>query len=101
MVVARLMEVYRGHASIPSGFGPSVVTIGNFDGVHLGHQALFQQTKARGKKSVVYTFEPHPVRILNPALAPPRITPEAEKVRLIAEQGIDVCVIEPFTREFA
>src|SRR4051794_18228182 len=99
------MEVYRGYMTVPAGLGKTVVTIGNFDGVHRGHQALFRDTVAAAArlhaKSTVFTFEPHPVRILNPSLAPPRITPEAEKVRLIGASGVDLCIVEPFTPELA
>jgi riboflavin kinase/FMN adenylyltransferase len=99
------VEVVRGFRSLTSPLTGTVVTLGNFDGVHLGHQALFrlvvERARNRGGKAVVYTFEPHPVRILNPSLAPPRITPEAEKLRLIEAHGPDVCIVEPFTAELA
>ncbi len=99
------MRVVQGFQTLPAPLQKSAVTLGNFDGVHLGHRALFDQTiaaaKALGAPSVVYTFEPHPVQVLAPALAPPRLSPEKEKLRLIAASGIDVCVIEPFTKAFA
>jgi riboflavin kinase/FMN adenylyltransferase len=99
------MDVFPGHSAVPADFPESVVTLGNFDGVHLGHQVLFKhallRARASGRKCVVFTFEPHPVRILAPKLAPPRITPEKEKVRLIAEAGIDACVVQPFDKDFA
>lgn len=83
----------------------SIVTIGNFDGVHLGHQALVSQivtlAQAQDLQSVVYTFDPHPVRILNPKLAPPVITPRQEKLRLLEALGVDGCVVEPFNRDLA
>ncbi|MCC6810687.1 MAG: bifunctional riboflavin kinase/FAD synthetase [Deltaproteobacteria bacterium] len=104
------MDVFKGHAAVPKGYGDAAVTIGNFDGVHLGHRALLghaiDRARALGRKTIVYTFEPHPVRILNPSLSPLRITPDVEKVRLIGEVragafGVDAVVVEPFTREFA
>jgi riboflavin kinase/FMN adenylyltransferase len=104
------MNVFQGYHAVPKDFGETAVTIGNFDGVHLGHQALLthaiERAHVQKRKCVVYTFEPHPVRILNPALSPRRISPEAEKVRLLGELktahgGIDTVVVEPFTREYA
>lgn len=100
------MDVFAGHKAVPPGYGETLVTIGNFDGVHLGHRALvshaIDRAKAFARKCVVYTFEPHPVRILNPALAPLRITPEPEKVRLLSQiDGVAAVIVEPFTREFA
>lgn len=81
----------------------SVVTVGNFDGVHLGHQALMNAVKQRavGLQAVVYTFEPHPARVLNHKLAPKVITARQEKLRLLTDLGLDGCVMEPFTRAFA
>jgi riboflavin kinase/FMN adenylyltransferase len=85
--------------------GGTVVTIGNFDGVHLGHREIFRRvvSKARSLRSVaaVITFEPHPLRLLNPAKAPPRINTPAEKVRLVRASCIDLLVILPFTRKLA
>ncbi len=82
-----------------------VLTIGNFDGVHKGHLALFDRVKeiAKGIKgqSVVMTFEPHPIKVIRPGNGPPLITPIKQKLRLISESGIDVIICLPFTREFA
>lgn len=103
-------RVFDGYRTLPApgaatALGETVVTLGNFDGVHLGHQALMAHIARRaaetGRKSVVYTFEPHPVRILNPKLAPPRITPRDEKLRLIGALGINAAVVEPFDLAFA
>jgi riboflavin kinase/FMN adenylyltransferase len=81
------------------------VGIGNFDGVHLGHQRILatvieNATADRGT-SVALTFDPHPLTILRPAGRPPLITPLEEKVRLLDQIGVDVLLIVPFTREFA
>jgi len=99
------MEVYRGLDAIHGGFSASVVTLGNFDGVHLGHQEIFRRLKARASElktqALVLTFDPHPVRVLRPAMSPDLITPLEEKLRLIAECGIDGVVLADFTKEFA
>jgi riboflavin kinase/FMN adenylyltransferase len=84
---------------------PSVLTIGTFDGVHRGHQRLIghvvARARARGVRSVVLTFDPHPRAILAPESAPPRLTTVADEAALIASLGVDVLVIYPFTRETA
>jgi riboflavin kinase/FMN adenylyltransferase len=82
-----------------------VITIGNFDGVHLGHQEIFRRVKrkARSKngKAVVFTFEPHPLKLLRPEKCPPLITPYAKRIRLIQHFGMNAVVVAKFTREFA
>jgi len=99
------MEIIRDLAEISKPFDNAVVTIGNFDGVHIGHQALFRQVieKARNIKgtSVVMTFEPHPIRVLNCHKHFPLITLYEQKAELIGATGIDKLVCVPFTREFA
>jgi riboflavin kinase/FMN adenylyltransferase len=81
------------------------VVVGNFDGVHLGHQLLFRETRecarALGGEAVVFTFRPHPVKLLAPDLAPPLITPYEVKLDLIDRCGMDVVVEEEFTHELA
>jgi len=83
----------------------AVVTIGNFDGVHLGHQALFrkviEQARLLDGKAVAITFEPHPVRVLKQNGLPPLITIYEQKIELIAQAGIDVLFCIRFTPEFA
>ncbi|MDD2604569.1 MAG: bifunctional riboflavin kinase/FAD synthetase [Desulfobacterales bacterium] len=90
---------------IKKPFPSAVLTIGNFDGVHVGHQALFHQVieeaTALGGTSVAMTFEPHPLRVLKPNGHPPQITVNAQKLELIAGTGIDVIICVPFTRTFA
>lgn len=82
-----------------------VVTIGNFDGVHLGHQAIFRRLSDRAKKkngtSIVFTFEPHPLKVIAPARAPKLLTTFKDKVNLIKTFGIDVLICANFTKEFA
>jgi len=99
------MQIIIDLGEISKPFKNAVVTIGNFDGVHIGHQALFRQVieKARdmGGASVVMTFEPHPLRVLNSHKHFPLITLYEQKVELIGATGIDTLVTVPFTREFA
>lgn len=82
-----------------------VVTIGNFDGVHLGHQAIFRRLSDRAKKkngtSIVFTFEPHPLKVIAPARAPKLLTTFKDKVNRIKTFGIDVLICANFTKEFA
>jgi len=99
------MEVIHKEKDFKGAFKNPVLTIGNFDGVHLGHQRIFRQVKEKageiGGESIVYTFEPHPVEVLAPQHKPPLITPLEEKLRLIEEQGIDVAICANFSRMFA
>jgi riboflavin kinase/FMN adenylyltransferase len=82
-----------------------VLTLGNFDGVHLGHQAIFKKLIDRAKKmngtSVVYTFVPHPLRVIAPERAPRLLTTYKDKIRLIEQSGIDAIICANFTKKFA
>ena len=82
-----------------------VLTIGNFDGVHRGHLALFDKVKKIAKaingQSAVMTFEPHPIKVMKPGNGPPLITPINQKLKLIVDVGIDVIFCIPFTTQFA
>jgi len=82
-----------------------VLALGNFDGVHLGHQAIFQQVSTRaaaiGGTSMVFTFDPHPSHVLAPEKAPPLLTTFDQKMRLIAAMGMAVGIRVPFTEAFA
>ncbi len=99
------MQIFRNLAQIPADFGPAVVTAGNFDGVHLAHQAVLKAVVERASalraRSVVVTFEPHPVRILRPDAAPPLLTPLPQKLRLLDQQGPDALLLLPFTRDLS
>jgi riboflavin kinase / FMN adenylyltransferase len=82
-----------------------VLTIGNFDGVHKGHLALFEMVKERAREikgqSVVMTFEPHPVKIMRPGHVLPIITPIKQKLKLMSDAGIDVILCIPFDKKFS
>jgi len=82
-----------------------VLTIGNFDGVHIGHQALIQKNLAKAKTlglaSTIFTFEPHPRVVLQPDNHPPRILSLKDKLSLIEQLGVDHVVVEPFDKVFS
>jgi len=100
-----VIPVYRSLAEIPAGFGPTVAAIGNFDGVHLGHReilsAVVAEARELGVRGVAVTFDPHPDRFLRPARAPRLLTPMNERVKLLAETGIDAVVVLPFDAALA
>lgn len=99
------MKVIHGTKNFPGAVPHPVVTIGNFDGVHLGHQIIFKQVAELARKtqgtSVVLTFEPHPMKIVAPDRMPPMLTPFAKKKQLIEPCGIDYLICEKFDREYA
>lgn len=99
------MKVARSLETLPTPCGGSVVTIGNFDGVHLGHREIFRQVVGKARAlhaaAVVLTFEPHPLQLLAPERAPLRINTPEEKVRLIEASCIDLLLVLPFDRELA
>ncbi|MDX2446928.1 MAG: bifunctional riboflavin kinase/FAD synthetase [Desulfobacterales bacterium] len=99
------MKLFEKIEDIDKKFPNAVITIGNFDGVHIGHQALFHEVMEKavilGGTAIAMTFEPHPIRVLKNNGHPPLITPYTQKVELIAKTGIDVLICIPFTREFA
>ena len=84
--------------------GPAV-TLGNFDGVHLGHRDIFKRLKKRaaeiGGQSLILTFDPHPVKVLRPDAGPRLITPLKKKLRLFDEVGVDGVILADFTKAFA
>ena len=99
------MEIFDGHRALFRPLVQAAVTIGNFDGVHLGHQELLRRAKIAsenlGGDAVAMTFEPHPATYLAPEKAPPRLTSIARKQELFAEAGMSATVVENFDAEFA
>jgi riboflavin kinase/FMN adenylyltransferase len=91
--------------NLPKNINTPVVTIGNFDGVHKGHQALFRKVKERAMDlqgtSIVITFEPHPIKVMSPKKLRPLITVLEQKKELVMRQGIDILLLIKFTLEFA
>jgi riboflavin kinase/FMN adenylyltransferase len=98
------MKVYRNLDTLPP-FSNAVVTIGTFDGVHLGHQKIIQQllaeSKATGGESVLITFNPHPRKIVQPEKSLMQLTSMDERIELLKQQGINNMVIVPFTKSFS
>jgi riboflavin kinase/FMN adenylyltransferase len=96
---------WRGLDDTPGGWGRSVVTIGVFDGVHRGHQAIIGQAVRRAKdlgvQSVVVTFDPHPMEVVRPGSHPPVLTSSRRKAELIESLGVDGLCVLPFTPEFS
>lgn len=99
------MQVIRSLDAIPATLTRTVLAIGNFDGMHRGHQAILQNVRERARlldaRSVAVTFDPHPVRLLRPAQAPHLITPLPQRLELLARTGVDATVVIPFTEEFS
>jgi riboflavin kinase/FMN adenylyltransferase len=99
------MELIKHIDKIEKPFKNAVITIGNFDGVHIGHQALFHEVVEKAVSldgtSIVMTFEPHPVRVLKQNVHLHLITLYEQKVELIENSGVDVLICIPFTKEFA
>jgi riboflavin kinase/FMN adenylyltransferase len=99
------MRIYRSLDDVPADFGPSALTIGNFDGVHYGHRRILRRLKAlaaeRGWKASVLTFHPHPTRVVAPARTPPLMTSPERRVELMRDEGVEQILILPFVPEVA
>src|ERR1700727_3234179 len=99
------MHVFRNLGEIPPDFGSTVVSIGNFDGVHLGHQFILERLRqsaaARSSRSVAVTFDPHPLRFLRPETCPKLITPLETRLELLGEAGVDAFLVLGFTAELS
>ena len=99
------MKIFRSLEQLPADFGPVVATIGNFDGVHRGHQWVVAQVIARarelGLRSLAITFNPHPVRVLRPDAPHNLITSLAQRLDLLAATGLDATLVLPFTEQLS
>ena len=99
------MRIFRNLKEIPLDFGPTVVSVGNFDGVHRGHREILarmaQSAAKRSLQSVAVTFEPHPLRLLRPAASPKLITPLEARLELLQATGADATLVLPFTAELS
>ena len=99
------MQVFRNLDEVPARLGPTVVSVGNFDGVHVAHQAVLRRMAERahaiGGKAVAVTFDPHPLRILRSDSAPKLLTPLEVKLRLLEKTGVDAVLVLPFTRDLS
>ncbi len=99
------MHVYRNLDELPANLQATVLSVGNFDGVHRAHRHVLAEIIRRARElnatSMVVTFDPHPVKILRPDAAPRLITPLPMKLRLLAATGIDATVVLPFTRDLS
>ena len=99
------MQVFHKLSDLPAAFGPALVSVGNFDGVHRAHRSVLGEIVARARqqhaKSIAVTFEPHPIRILRPDHDLKLLTPTPEKLRLLETTGIDAVLLLPFTRDLS
>jgi len=99
------MQVFLKLDEVPAQMGPTVVSVGNFDGVHVAHQAVVRHMAERahaiGGKAVVVTFDPHPLRILRPDSAPRLLSPLETKLQLLEHTGVDAVLVLPFTRDLS
>src|ERR1700731_2113262 len=99
------MQVFHKVDEIPASFGATIVTVGNFDGVHRAHahvlEEIVSQARSSGATSVAVTFEPHPTRILRPDSGLKLLTPTAEKLRLLESTGVDAVLLLPFGRDLS
>jgi len=99
------VPAFQSIGEIPSGFGPSVAAIGNFDGVHCGHREILSAVVAEARianaRAVAITFDPHPDQYLRPSRPTRLLTPMPERLRLLAATGIDAVVVLPFDAALA
>jgi riboflavin kinase/FMN adenylyltransferase len=99
------MRIFRSLDEVPPDFGPSALTIGNFDGVHFGHRQILRRlgalSSAHGWKPSVVTFQPHPTRLVAPQRAPRLLTTPERRAELMREEGVEQVLILPFTRQVA
>jgi riboflavin kinase/FMN adenylyltransferase len=99
------MQIFRNLEDVPKDFGPTVVSVGNYDGVHRAHQEVVrhmaERAHALGGKAVVVTFDPHPMRVLRPEAAPKLLSPVPAKFKLLESTGVDAVLVLRFDRELS
>jgi len=99
------MQVFHRLDDIPAGFGPTLLSVGNFDGVHRAHTRVLDNIVRRAReqklKAMAVSFEPHPARILRPDSSLKLLTPVPEKLRLLEVTGLDGVLLLPFTRDLS
>ncbi len=100
-----MTELWRSLEDVPADFGPTVVTLGNFDGVHRGHQAVLEtlvaDARAAGHRSVAVTFDPHPRAVHRPDSPPTLITGIEDRIERLAATGLDAVLVVHYTLDFA
>ena len=100
------MQIWRDVDDVPADLGRTVVSIGNFDGVHLGHAHVLREARASAARLgidtvVAVTFDPHPMAVLRPEHAPPTLTSIHTRARLLEGAGVDAILVIGFDREIA
>jgi riboflavin kinase / FMN adenylyltransferase len=99
------VQRWLGLDDVPAGFGPSVVTIGVFDGVHAGHRAIIERLVHRaqeaGQPAVVVTFDPHPMAVVRPGTEPAMLATPAHRAELLADLGVDAVLVLAFTADLS
>jgi riboflavin kinase/FMN adenylyltransferase len=105
MSLERKIPVYRSLKEVPVDYGPTVAAIGNFDGVHVGHQeilsAVVAEARLQAAQAMAITFNPHPEKFLRPESAPKLLTPMEERLKLLARTGVDAVLVLPFDASLA
>src|SRR5262245_61249800 len=99
------IRIFRSLEEASGVFGPSALTIGNFDGVHAGHRRILRRVREVAEqncwKASALTFDPHPTRIVAPSRSPRLITTPEQRCRFMEQEGIRQVLILPFTQEVA
>src|SRR6202030_4665012 len=99
------MQIFHKLEDVPANFGPALVSVGNFDGVHRAHahvlREIVSRARASGAKAIAVTFEPHPTRILRPEAGLKLLTPTPEKLHLLEATGVDAVLLLPFGRDLS
>jgi riboflavin kinase/FMN adenylyltransferase len=97
------MQIFHKLEDVPANFGPTLVSVGNFDGVHRAHahvlREIVSRSRASAAKAIAVTFEPHPTRILRPEAGLKLLTPTPEKLHLLEATGVDAVLLLPFGRD--